>query len=197
MRTGLLLSGGMDSTALAYWLRPDVALTVDYGQLGAKGEIHAAAQVCKALEIEHEIISVDCRALGSGDLFGKPPDSLAPVSEWLPFRNQLLLTLVGMRAVANSIETLLFGAVKFDSVHADGSKDFFEAMDRVFSLQEGGIHISVPAIEMTTTELIKASKIPISILGWSHSCDIGESACGSCRSCSKHYDVMRALGYHT
>lgn len=195
MRTGLLLSGGMDSTALAYWLRPDVAFTVDYGQLGAKGEIYAATQICKALEIEHEIIPVDCRALGSGDLFGKSPDPLAPVSEWLPFRNQLLLTLVGMRAIAKNLQRLLFGAVKVDSIHADGSKDFFEAMNRVFIVQEGRIQVAVPAIEMTTAELIKISNIPLSILGWSHSCDIAESACGSCQSCSKHYDVMRELGY--
>lgn len=197
MRTGLLLSGGIDSTALAYWLRPDIAFTVDYGQLGAKGEIHAATQVCKTLEIKHEIIPVDCQSLGSGDLFGKPPDPLAPVSEWLPFRNQLLLTLVGIRAIATNLQKLLFGAVKFDSVHADGSKDFFEAMDRVFSVQEGKIRIAVPAIEMTTAELVKVSNIPISILGWSHSCDIAESACGSCRGCSKHYAVMKELGYET
>jgi 7-cyano-7-deazaguanine synthase len=42
MDTGLLLSGGMDSVALAYWLRPDVAFTIDYGQLSAEGELRSA-----------------------------------------------------------------------------------------------------------------------------------------------------------
>ncbi|MDQ3816329.1 MAG: 7-cyano-7-deazaguanine synthase [Acidobacteriota bacterium] len=194
MSKGLLLSGGLDSTAIAYWLRPDFAFTVDYGQMGAKGEIHAARQVCKAIGIEHEVISVDCRPLGSGDLFGKPPALGAPMSEWLPFRNQLLLTLAGMRAIPKGAQALLFGAVKPDSVHADGTKEFFEAMDKAFALQEGGLRILAPAIEMTTAELIRVSNIPLSILGWAHSCDVSASACGRCGSCSKYYGVMKELG---
>ena len=31
MTTGLLLSGGIDSSALAFWKRPQVCFTVDYG----------------------------------------------------------------------------------------------------------------------------------------------------------------------
>ena len=38
MNTALLLSGGMDSIALAYWKRPDIALTIDYGQAAADAE---------------------------------------------------------------------------------------------------------------------------------------------------------------
>jgi 7-cyano-7-deazaguanine synthase len=195
MSKGLLLSGGIDSTAIAYWLRPDIAFTVDYGQMGAKGEIHAATQVCKAIGIKHEVISVDCRSLGSGDLFGKPPASVAPVSEWLPFRNQLLLTLTGMRAIASGIQTLLFGAVKPDAIHTDGTKEFFEVMDKAFALQEGGLRIAVPAIEMTTVELVRVSDIPLSVLGWAHSCDVSASACGRCGSCVKYYSVMKELGF--
>lgn len=195
MSKGLLLSGGMDSTAIAYWIRPEVAFTVDYGQLGAKGEIHAATQVCKAIGIEHEVISVDCRSLGSGDLFGKPPALAAPMSEWLPFRNQLLLTLAGIRAIHKGIQALLFGAVKPDSIHADGTKEFFKIMDKAFALQEGGLRIVVPAIEMTTVELVRVSNIPLSVLGWSHSCDISSSACGRCGSCGKYYSVMKELGF--
>jgi 7-cyano-7-deazaguanine synthase len=195
MSVGLLLSGGMDSTAMAYWLKPNVAFTVDYGQASAKGEIHAATQVCKAISIEHEVISVDCSSLGSGEMFDKPSSQLAATPEWLPFRNQLVLTLAGMRAVAKGIHSLLFGAVKSDSVHADGSREFFEAMDRTFSLQEGNIRILVPAIEMTTAELVTASQIPLSILSWSHSCHASDFACGYCRGCLKHYSVMKELGF--
>ena len=32
---GLLLSGGMDSISIAWWKRPDVAISVDYGQRAA------------------------------------------------------------------------------------------------------------------------------------------------------------------
>lgn len=38
----LLLSGGLDSTAIAAWQRPDVCVTVDYGQRPARGELAAS-----------------------------------------------------------------------------------------------------------------------------------------------------------
>lgn len=70
-KTGLILSGGMDSTSILWWKRPDIAYTVDYGQLAAEAEIDASKQLCNALNIEHEIIRIDCKQLGSGDLAGQ------------------------------------------------------------------------------------------------------------------------------
>ncbi len=68
---GLLLSGGMDSVSLAWWKRPAIALTVDYGQRAATAEIAAAAAVCDALTIRHEVVQVDCSHLGSGGRHGR------------------------------------------------------------------------------------------------------------------------------
>lgn len=81
-RKAILLSGGMDSIALVYWLRPEVAITLDYGQKSAEAEIAAATQVAKYLDIEHYILHIDCSSLGSGDLVGTKPIGDAPVSEW-------------------------------------------------------------------------------------------------------------------
>jgi 7-cyano-7-deazaguanine synthase len=195
MSVGILLSGGMDSTALTYWKKPDVALTIDYGQVCAEAEIQAATQICKELTIEHEIISADCRNLGSGDLSGRPPDPIAPVSEWWPFRNQLLLTLASMRSITLGVDTLLFGSVKSDFIHTDGRKEFFEKINDLTSLQEGGIHIAAPAVELTSAELIKLSGIERPILAWAHSCHVSNFACGNCRGCYKHQAVMVELGY--
>ncbi|WP_157463940.1 7-cyano-7-deazaguanine synthase [Deinococcus pimensis] len=61
MTTALLLSGGMDSVAIAFWRRPTHAFTVDYGQLAAQGEIDAAASVCGTLGITHHVLRVPGR----------------------------------------------------------------------------------------------------------------------------------------
>src|ERR1044072_9868340 len=121
MSVGILLSGGMDSAALACWKKPQVAFTINYGQVCAEAEIHAATKICEELNISHEIISIDCSSLGSGDLAGISPDPIAPVPEWWRFRNQLLLTLPSMRAIKLCVNTLLFGSVNSDFIHADGS----------------------------------------------------------------------------
>lgn len=193
MKTGILLSGGMDSVAVAFWKRPEYSFTVNYGQLGAEGEIRAAQTLSRKLGITHEIITADCGELGSGDLIGKPQLPSAPVSEWWPFRNQLLLTLTGMKAVSLGIESLLFGAVKSDSSYKDGRLEFFQKMDELLFLQEGNIHVSAPAIDLTTLELIKTSNIPRSLLAWSHSCHISSYTCGHCHGCIKSLTVIREL----
>jgi len=114
VKTGLLLSGGMDSIAIAWWKRPQWAVTIDYGQKAAGGEKLAAAQVCHELGIAHEVITVDCGSLGSGDMAYKAANALGIASDWWPYRNQLLITLAGMRAIACEVQTLFIGTVKAD-----------------------------------------------------------------------------------
>ena len=114
MSVGLLLSGGMDSVALAYWKRPAFAYTVDYGQLAAEGEIRAAAAVCGELSIKHRIVRADCCQVGTGDLAGAASSPLAPVPEWWPFRNQLIITLAGARAIGDGITELIIGCIHTD-----------------------------------------------------------------------------------
>lgn len=195
MTTALLLSGGMDSAALACWKRPEVGLTINYGQLPAEGEIRAAKAIAHDLGILHEVITVDCRHLGSGHLAGLPESQVAPVPEWWPFRNQLLLTLAAMRAISLGVTDILCGAVASDGVHADGRREFFEAMNAVTVLQEGAIRVHAPAIDLTSAELIRTSGIALTTLSWSHSCHKAAFACGNCRGCYKHQQVMAELGY--
>ncbi len=195
LNEAILLSGGMDSVALAYWRRPAIAYTIDYGQIPVDGEIRAAATVCESLSIRHRIIRANCRELGSGDLAGGEPSKVAPVPEWWPFRNQLLLTLAGAAAIADGVNELIFGAVKTDGSHADGRSDFFQKICALMEIQEGGIRVVAPAIQLTSVELIRLSKIPISVLAWSHSCHVSGLACGTCRGCVKHASTMKELGY--
>lgn len=192
----ILLSGGMDSIALAYWKRPAIAFTIDYGQAAAPAELAAAAQVANELEMQHQILRVDCSSLGSGDMAGSAPASVAPVPEWWPFRNQMLVTLAGMKAISLGVNELMIGSVSSDGQHADGRPEFFEALDRLMHLQEGGINVTAPALHLTTVELIQESAIPAGLLGWAHSCHTGPLACGGCRGCTKHYDVTRELTGH-
>lgn len=189
----ILLSGGIDSIALAHWKRPEFAITLDYGQLPAATEIAAATEVARALAIQHEVLRVDCSTLGSGDLLGQPPLAAAPVPEWWPYRNQLLVTLAGMRAISRGVTELMVGSVASDSQHADGTSKFYEILDNLMRMQEGNLRVSAPAIELSTVELVRTSGVPREVLAWAHSCHVGPFACGACRGCIKHYNVMKEL----
>ncbi|MFP3801309.1 7-cyano-7-deazaguanine synthase [Paraburkholderia sp. SIMBA_027] len=194
MRTALLLSGGMDSIAIAYWKKPEVAITIAYGQCASRAEVRAASAACEVLGIEHHVIEADLQALGSGDMAGRAASELAPVSEWWPFRNQMLVTLAAMKAVAIDVDKLLIGTLRTDGVHADGTTEFLAAMNAVLACQEGAIALEAPAIELSGAELVKVSGVPREVLAWAHSCHVANEACGICRGCAKHYSVLEELG---
>ena len=194
-KTAILLSGGIDSIALAYWKKPDIAVTIDYGQVAAEGEIRAAEKVCKELGLVHEVLRIDCRCIGSGEMAGTSSLTISPAEEWWPFRNQLLVTLAAARLVGRCVTCLMLGTVRTDSEYADGKESFYAAMDTLLALQEGALHVLAPAITMTSMELIKVSGISREQLSWAHSCTRNNYACGRCRSCIKHREVMKRLGW--
>ena len=195
MKTVLLFSKGMDSIALAFSKRPDLLMTIDYGHRSAEGEIRAAQTVAGLLSLPLSIVRVDCGTLGSGDLAGTAPLAIAPASDWWPYRNQLLVTIAASHAIGAKFEQMMIATVRSDAAHADGRSDFIEALDAVLQFQEGGLRLVAPAIEMSTTELVRSSGIDASTLGWAHSCHRSPWSCGQCRGCNKCREVWQELGW--
>ena len=193
MKTALLLSGGMDSLCLAYWKRPDLGITIDYGQRAAQAEIEASSVICAELGIEHYIVRIDCHALGSGDMAGAAANKHAPASDWWPYRNQMLATIAAMKAIGLGATCLLIGSVKSDGQHADGTPEFVDQLNALLSMQEGAMTVEAPAILMTTGELARHTQIPGALLSWAHSCHKANVACGACRGCNKYFEVLDEL----
>lgn len=193
MSKAILLSGGIDSIALAFWMKPDIAFTIDYGQAPAQAEITSSKAVCESLCIKHEIISVDCSKLGSGDLLKKNPVSIAPSSEWWPYRNQLLITLASMKAISFDVKELMIGSILSDGFHKDGTSGFYSLINDLMQYQEGNITISAPAIEMSSWQLVIKSGIPSDLLFYAHSCHTGNLPCCNCRGCNKYIEVIQQL----
>jgi len=193
MKRAILLSGGLDSMALAYWKRPDLALTIDYGQVAAESEIEASRAFCKFLEIPHEVLRIDCRSFGSGEMSQSTEHPLAPFPDWWPYRNQLLVTLAAIRLIHIGVGEILIGTVKDDVSFGDGRKPFLRALDRVLACQEGRMRLSAPARSLRPLDLIRRSRIPLGLLALAHSCNSGALPCGKCRSCEKHKWILTNL----
>jgi len=194
MSSLLLLSGGIDSICLAARYRPEVNLTVDYGQRAAQAEIKSAEQVCQSLGLRHIVLNVSIGALGSGQMAGQTTSPVSQHAEFWPFRNQFLVTLAGMLALREQCTQILIGSVLTDQRHADGCADFRELLHQLLRLQEGGLALIAPAAAMTSEELIDSSGVPLDLLSWAHSCHTGNLACGQCPGCNKHSQVMRPRG---
>ncbi len=184
----LLFSGGLDSTALAHWLRPNVLFFVDYGQISAEGERRAATQIATELGLPLDLRVTNCRSCGAGDMAGSVSLSNEAPEFW-PYRNQLLITIAAMAYASATPLTILIGTVRSDQVHPDGRPDFLDKMQGVLSSQ-GLAQIAAPALAMTSSELLEASDVSSATLAWSFSCHRGNQACGQCRGCQKHFEVM-------
>jgi 7-cyano-7-deazaguanine synthase len=186
----------MDSAAIAWWHRPELAIFIDYGQRPAKAERRAAEAVAEAAGIRLEAIKIDCSPLGTGLLAGTAQIEGAPTAEWWPYRNQLLVTFaanVALRQDAN-ISEIMVGTVSEDKTNGDGSEAFIAALDVLLSLQEHGLRVSAPAIHLTSAELVKDSGVPAEVLGWTHSCFVSDIPCLRCRGCGKHLGALEAIG---
>jgi 7-cyano-7-deazaguanine synthase len=193
MSNAILLSGGIDSIALAYWKRPDFAFTVNYGQSPAVAEQEASMKVCEALGIEHIIIDADCSKLGSGDLLKSEALSIAPSSEWWPYRNQLLVTLACMKAIQLNVTNVLVGSVSSDGFHKDGTATFYSLLNSLVQFQEGSLVIEAPAVELSSVDLVLNSGVVPEILYYAHSCHKENIPCSHCRGCYKYIDVIQKL----
>lgn len=198
MRRALLLSGGIDSIAVCFWRRPEIAITVDYGQRAAIAEIHAATQVTRRLSLPHIVISADCSSVGCGTMSmnavtRQPSDFQRPTEEWWPYRNQLLATLAAGFCAGQNIDCLLLGTVATDVTHRDGTQEFYDALNALLAIQEGGLRVEAPAIQLTSAELIEKSQVPIGVLAWAHSCHRANLPCGQCRGCLKHQQIAETM----
>lgn len=191
----LLLSGGLDSTALAALFRPVLCLAVDYGQRSALGELRAAAAVCQALDLKLKTLTLDLGGLGGGLLKNEDPIPGAPSPEWWPYRNQILVTAAASVALQAGLTQVLAGTVAGDGTrHIDGRPDFYQALDQLISMQEGHIRVRAPAIGETSVDLVRRSGLSEDVLGWTISCHRASLPCGDCPGCWKRGQVLSDLG---
>jgi 7-cyano-7-deazaguanine synthase len=186
----LLFSGGLDSLALAFGMRPELTLTIDYGQTSFEGEVRAARAAAGALGLRHDVLRADCGSVGLGTLRGEAPLAGAPAAEWWPFRNQLLVTLAAAYAIPRGPTELLIGCVVTDAFHADGRPGFVSALNNLLNLQEGEIQVRAPGIDMTTAELLREHRVPVDVATMAFSCHVGKDVCGECGGCEKFQYAM-------
>jgi 7-cyano-7-deazaguanine synthase len=191
--SAILLSGGMDSSGLAYLHRPKTGVFINYGQRAAEAEHRAATAIASELSMPLEVIQTDLSSLGTGVMAGAGQISAGSSPEWWPDRNQLLITLCAMRVISLGLKHILIGTVATDRLHGDNSIEFMTAMNSLLLTQEGALSLSAPARGLTTVELVRKAEMPMSAVAWTHSCHISIFPCGRCRGCIKRQLALEEL----
>lgn len=220
MKAVTLLSGGLDSTTLAYELRrqyPDIELTAlsfDYGQRHKK-ELKVARDIARRQKWEHHIVKLGVST--HEGTFTEPlarlitgsalTDESVAVPEghyaWetmkqtvVPNRNAIMLSIAYGVAVARNAELVAFAAHAGDhAIYPDCRPDFVEALNGALAIgnewAEPVPKIVGPFLFSTKGEIaIKAHQLNVPI-ALTWSCyKGGDTHCGVCGTCYERREAL-------
>jgi 7-cyano-7-deazaguanine synthase len=203
MRAVCLLSGGMDSSTLAYVARDRgyeiLALHLNYGQRTEARELASARAVAERLGVREFLpVSVEYLRLFGRSSLTDPSipigtyDPSAPElpQTYVPFRNGNLLAIATSYAESRDAGAIFIGVQALDySGYPDCRPQFIAAFQRAIDLGTAdttSIHLETPFVGLSKTEILRIGLdlgVPYD-LTWSCYQD-GDEACGVCGSC--HY----------
>lgn len=208
MRAVVCVSGGMDSTTLAYQLKDEgydlMVLSFDYGQRHFK-ELSFARQV--ADDLGAQFAEINLAPLGKMlDSALTTPGSAVPEGHYanenmaatvVPNRNSIMLSIAFGVAVAQKADIVAFAAHSGDHpIYPDCRPEFVGAFNAAEILaNEGfgkeGLHLLAPYINLTKADIVKIGDkldVPYSQT-WS--CYKGNlNHCGRCGTCVERKEAF-------
>jgi 7-cyano-7-deazaguanine synthase len=208
-KTLVILSGGLDSTVLAYHLRyhPEIelvgSLSVFYGQKHCR-ELVLAASTAKALGIHHTEVNLSS-LVGSlaSSLTGQgsvPEGHYAEEnmkSTVVPNRNMILIALAAAVAISKGCEKIAYGAHAGDhAVYPDCRPEFVQAMQTALSRCDyNPVQLLNLFAYKTKADIVRLG-IELGVdFRTTHTCYNGtEVACGRCGTCVERLEAFSLAG---
>lgn len=206
-RAVLLLSGGMDSSTLLWWMNTqDIAeihtIAIDYGQRH-RIELESSEKVSKIAGAQsHRVLKLDLTQIGGNPLTDTTHEVPAAsdkqqINTVVPYRNMLFVTLSMAWAETQGIPNLYLSPVKDDFLaYRDCRRDFYNALESALSLgatQETQVCIHTPFVDKWKSEVVKIGlelKVPYE---HTHTCYEGtRPACGKCDACTERIQAFQA-----
>lgn len=201
-RAVVLLSGGPDSSSLAYWANNEgyelLGLHLYQGRKYSDHELHSAKEVTKDLGISLETIDISQMVT----LFGKVP-TIHSEASYLQYGTAIVTSI----ATAYALQC---GAEKcFIAIHADDkaegpefSMDFFKAMENSIHVAQKHrpyknlFEILVPFLNKDKYEVLKIGKdLGVSFENtWSCIAATEGVHCGLCGACHSRQDAFKKAG---
>lgn len=194
------MSGGMDSTLVAYIMRSRgyeiVALHFNYGQRTVTKELSCFREICKDLGVseKYEIDLDFFKSIGASALtdhsIDVPTGGIEPgvPITYVPFRNGIFLSIATAIAEKEGCSAIAIGVVEEDSSgYPDCRESFIDAFTKAANLgtkESTNLSIEMPLVRLQKSQIVQEAinlKAPLH-LTWS--CYQNEDkACGVCDSC--------------
>ena len=204
----ILHSGGQDSTTCLAWalkkFKKIHVVSFDYGQRH-KTELKAARQICKKLNLSHEIIKLPIIAqMTKNALTDKSIKIRAGSKKQLPStfvdgRNQIFLTVAAIYAKQKNIPNIVTGVCQTDySGYPDCRNEFIKSLQKTLRLaMEFPFQIHTPLMFLTKAETVKLMQKlgKLELLKYTITCYEGtKPACGKCPACKLRLKGFKEAG---
>ncbi len=203
------MSGGLDSTTMAYSLRAQgysvIAISFDYGQRHRK-ELAFAERMAADLDAPWTLIDLHAAGLTSSLTGSALTDDTVTIPDGhyadesmkitvVPNRNAIMLSIACALAVTREAGAVAFGAHTGDHfIYPDCRPEFVRAFEAVVNIAVEGlasIEILAPFLSMNKTDIVKLGdelKVPFERT-WS--CYKGGALhCGTCGTCVERREAF-------
>ena len=205
-----VLSGGMDSTVLAYLSKGMFAqvdlVSVDYGQRH-RTELDFAAQTAAQLACRHDILELPLGSMLTGSALTDETvevphghyaaDNMAVTV--VPNRNAILISLAYAVAVARGADAVLVGVHAGDHfVYPDCRAPFVEALDQALQLGNegyGSVRLEAPFVHHSKTDVARlGDRLGVDWTSTWSCYEGGDVHCGRCGTCVERREAFRDAG---
>ena len=212
-RAVMVVSGGLDSTTMAYSLRAEgyalVAVSFDYGQRHRK-ELAFAEQMAADLDAPWTLIDLHAAGVTSFLTGSALTDESVTVPDGhyaddsmkitvVPNRNAIMLSIACALAVTRDAGAVAFGAHTGDHfIYPDCRPEFvraFEAMVNVAVEGLASIEILTPFLSMTKADIVRLGAELHVPFERTWSCYKGGAVhCGTCGTCYERREAFAVAG---
>ena len=206
-RAVLLLSGGMDSTTLLWWMNAQGiqeihTIAIDYGQRH-RIELESSQKLSQLANAHtHRTLKLDLTQIGGNPLTDATKNVPAAadkqqINTVVPYRNMLFVTMAAAWAETQGISNLYLSPVKDDfEAYKDCRRDFYNALENALSLgatRDTNVSVHTPFVEKWKTEVLQIGlKLNVPYIH-THTCYEGiRPACGTCDACTERIQAFKA-----
>ncbi len=205
-RSVVLLSGGLDSSlnlALANrYRRPATALTFDYGQRAARGEIRAAQRLCRFYGVPYRVVKLPWLSelappaiVEAGAPLPSRPADVDAV--WVPNRNGVFVAVAAAFAERLGAPTVVAGFNAEEAVRfPDNSREFISASNRALRYStRGRVRLMSYTSALDKVAIAKKAAALGVPLHYIYPCyGEGPRPCGRCASCRAAATALSRAG---
>lgn len=191
----VLLSGGMDSTTLLYYVMKVLcyskveAILFDYGQRH-RIELSYARKIAENLFIPFSVISVDLTQFGSSSLTAEDENLTVVV----PARNSIFLSLATAHAEVRGLQDIFFAPNAEDFTDfPDCRVEYIQAMSQALSIGNNIRGVYAPFVDKTKQEIVKLGRllgVPFERTWSCYHPTKEDKPCGKCHACELREAVL-------